>query len=331
MTMRPVLTLGLAAVAACATSAPPDLRGTPRGLAVASSANEAWTSAPPLTHPRAAHAVVATNGAVFALAGTDATGRPVAQVERFDGTGWTDVATLPGSGLNAPAAAMIGSRIYLIGGFGTTTNVPTAAVLVYDTATRAWSNAAPLPSARGGHAALVFGGRIHVFGGGNSVSTLAEHFTYDPASDRWSTLAPVPRSEGSPAVAALNGRIYLIGGRSGGRDFGNVDVYDPATDSWSAGPAITPRGTAGAVPYCGTIYLFGGESQAAGATLALAQRLDVAHGAWVDVRAMPTARSFARAVPFGADILVVGGSLVPSTSHAVAGSGTVERYHAGCG
>jgi len=38
----------------------------------------------------------------------------------------------------------------------------------------------PLPAPRGGHAARVLDGKIHVLGGGNDVSTLAEHLTFDP-------------------------------------------------------------------------------------------------------------------------------------------------------
>ena len=54
---------------------------------------------------------------------------------------WAHETALPGHGLNAPAAAVLGPRIYLIGGFDTTTNVPTAQVLVYDTTTHHWSEA----------------------------------------------------------------------------------------------------------------------------------------------------------------------------------------------
>jgi N-acetylneuraminic acid mutarotase len=71
-------------------------------------------------------------------------------------------------GLNAPAAVAIGSRIYLIGGFSGVSNLPTEKVRVYDTRTKQWSEAAPLPAPRGGHAAVAHEGRIHVFGGGNS-------------------------------------------------------------------------------------------------------------------------------------------------------------------
>ena len=133
------------------------------------------------------------------------------EVQRFDGKEWRDETRLLGEGLNAPAAVAIGNRIYVIGGFNTVTNVPSSDVLVYDIETRSWSTAAPLPAPRGGHAAAVLNGRIHVIGGGNSRSTLADHSEYDPAADKWTERAPLSRSKGSPAAVAFDGKLYAIG------------------------------------------------------------------------------------------------------------------------
>jgi Kelch motif len=133
---------------------------------------------------------------------------------------------LPGRRLNAPAAAVLGRRVYVIGGFDMAGNVPTDRVSVYDLDTHRWSEAAPLPAPRGGHTAAVLGGRIHVIGGGNSVSTIADHDAFDPATGQWLRLAPLPRAEGSPATLAHEGRLYAIGGRSGPTDFGDVYLYD---------------------------------------------------------------------------------------------------------
>ena len=213
-------------------------------------------------------------------------------------------------------------------GFNTTTNVPTAQVRVYDTATRAWSEAAPLPQPRGGHAAIVLDGRIHVIGGGNSERTLAYHSVYDPASDRWSELAPLPRAMGSPAAVIHDGALVSVGGRGGPSDFGDVWRYDASANAWRALPDIPPRGTAGAVSVCGAIHAFGGESQPREAVLADVLRLDAA--GWTPLAPMPTARSFARAVVVDGKVLVVGGSLAPGNSHEAAGSVAVERFDPGC-
>jgi N-acetylneuraminic acid mutarotase len=300
------------------------------GAGVSHGATPAWTSAPPMTSARAAHAVVVAQGAVYVLAGTGADGRPVADVERFDGRTWKRETVLPGHGLNAPAAAALGERIYLIGGFDTTTNVPTAQVLVYDTHAHQWSAAAPLPRPRGGHAVAVLDGLIHVIGGGNSQSTLADHSVYDSVANRWSERAPLPRSMGSPAAVVFEGSLYSIGGRSGPEDFGDVWRYDSAKDQWVAGPALPARGTHGAVSMCGSIYVFGGESQPERRVLPDVLRLDPSKGSWMPLSPLPTPRNFARAVVFQRAVLVIGGSLEPGSSHSSAGSRTVERFDPAC-
>lgn len=326
----PATTASIATAAPTAAAASPDAsaESSPALPTADPALAGTWDEGPPLLQARAAHAVVATDDSIYALAGTNADG-PVLAVERFDGRIWSEVTTLPGEGLNAPAAVVLAGRIYLIGGFGTTTNVPVATVLVLDPATGDWSEAAALPAPRGGHAAVVLDGRIHVIGGGNASTTLADHDVYDPETDSWSSAAPLPRSEGSPAAVVLDDRLYAIGGRSGTRDVGNVDIWDPVTDAWTEGPAIEPRGTAGAAVVCGAIHLFGGESQARGAVLDDVLRLDPDAG-WQETTPMPTARGFARAVPFDGAVYVVGGSTTPAASHASPGSTVVERYRVSC-
>jgi len=278
-----------------------------------------------MLHARSAHSVVTVGGYVYALAGSGARG-PVREIERFDGKTWTDETTLPGNGLNAPAAVVLDGLIYVIGGFEGLSNVPTRAVHVYDPSTRRWREVAPLPAPRGGHAAVVVDGRIHVIGGGNSESTIADHSVYDPATDRWSAAAPLPRAEGSPAAVFFRDRLYAIGGRSGFSDFGAVYIYDPAADTWQKGPPIPPRGTAGAVVYRGAIFLFGGESQRRNKTLNDVLRLGPNASAWRRVNRVPTARNYARAALLNDAVYVVGGSRSAGSSHSATGSKIVERF-----
>jgi N-acetylneuraminic acid mutarotase len=295
------------------------------GVSAESAAVGSWRKAPSMRQTRSAHAVVAAGDAVYALGGSG-TGGPVLEVERFDGRAWAAETTLPAGGLNAPAAVALRGRVYLIGGFDGLSNVPTDRVHAYDTSARRWTELAPLPAPRGGHAAVVLGGKIHVLGGGNSVSTIADHSVYDPATNTWSERAPLTRPKGSPAAVVFGGRIYAIGGRSGASDYGDVDVYDATRDRWARGPRIGPRGTSGAVVYRGAIYVFGGESQAEERTLAAVVRLTSRAKSWKRVSTMPTARNYARAVLFRDAVYVVGGSRTAGASHAAVGSRIVERY-----
>src|SRR5262249_27121848 len=110
---------------------PPDMRPLAAALiGLATLSAGTWGKAPSLPVPRSAHAVVVAGGAIHVLGGAD-----TRRVDRFDGRRWTKETDLPGGTLNAPAAAAIGGKIYVIGGFSGTTNLPTATVRVFDTAT----------------------------------------------------------------------------------------------------------------------------------------------------------------------------------------------------
>ena len=310
-----------ACVAGLAIGAPPAIASViARPLLVALTTG-VWGTAPPLPTPRSADAVVVASGAIHVLGG------PGSQlVDRFDGAHWTTETRLPVAELNAPAAVAIGPKVYLLGGFVGSSNVPTAQVWTFDTVTKRWTRSAPLPTPRGGEAAVVLNGRIHVLGGGNSYSTLANHDVYNPATRRWTHAAPLPRAEGSAAAVVLGGRIWAIGGRSGLSDYGATYVYDPAKNAWRAGPRIPPRGTAGAVVWKGSIYVLGGESQPRAEVLP--EVLQLAPGAthWEHVSDLPTPRNYARSVVFQGRVFVVGGSTTPGDVHANPGSTTVDWF-----
>ena len=285
-----------------------------------------WSVAPELPAARSAHAVAASEDAIFVLGGTGEGGRPVLTLERFDGERWHSEGNIPGEGLNAPAAAVLGGSLYLIGGFGTTTNRPTDAVHRYDLDSGRWTMVTSLPAPRGGHAALVVQGRIHVIGGGNSQSTIADHSVFDPDSGEWTARAALPRAMGSPAAVLHEGELWSVGGRSGPEDFGDVYRYDATADRWVPGPAIAPRGTGGAIVVSGAIHYFGGESQSAQRVLDEVLRLDPRSNEWHRVTHLPTARNFARVVAFKQAYWVIGGSTDYGSSHASVGSTRVERY-----
>ena len=165
-----------------------------------------------------------------------------------------------------------------------------------------------------------------MLGGGNSERTLEFHSVYDPAKNTWTEKAPLRRSKGSPAIVAYNGKLWAIGGRSGPSDFGDVEIYDPTTDSWADGPAISPRGTVGAVVYQGAIHIFGGEVQATRSVTNEVLRLDPEKKSWEQLPVLPTARNYARAVVFKDAVYVIGGSPVAGASHSAAGSTIVEKF-----
>ena len=76
-----------------------------------------WSEQPSMLTAHSAHAVVSMDSAIYALAGTDENGRPVLDVETFDGKQWKVETMLPGEGLNAPTASVVGNKLFVMGGF----------------------------------------------------------------------------------------------------------------------------------------------------------------------------------------------------------------------
>ena len=65
---------------------------------------------------------------------------------------------------------------------------------MFDPATNAWKELAPLPRARDHTATAAIDGKLHVIGGrtGGSTEKVDQHDIYDPASNTWTSGPPLP-------------------------------------------------------------------------------------------------------------------------------------------
>jgi N-acetylneuraminic acid mutarotase len=186
----------------------------------------------------------------------------------------------------AAAAAVVGGKIYVIGGAaipsGVTALTPSspqavvATVEEYDVATDTWRTRASMPTPRNHHALGAVNGKIYAIGGrvgsvfipwSNSLDLVE---VYDPAQDRWGgELERMPTPRSGPAWGVHNGRIYVAGGEYQDKRllaaFRSVESYEPSTNRWSVLPSMpNPRhGAAGGI-IADRFYVVGGETQSGG-------------------------------------------------------------------
>lgn len=126
---------------------------------------------------------------------------------------------------NSSASAVLGGRLHVAGGRVVTPKGLQNLTVheAWDPARDRWFTLAPMPAARGGHAAAVLNGRLWCFGGesfGESARAHDEVFVYDPTTDRWDEGPRMPTPlHGLGAVATANA-IHLLGGaaEAGGRN-----------------------------------------------------------------------------------------------------------------
>jgi len=156
---------------------------------------------------------------------------------------------------NAVAALKAGRREYVVSfnglGEGKTHSDTLASTFVFDSKSKRWKEADPVPGGVGRLASVAAsaGERVYVFGGytvaedGEEVSTPWAH-AFDPRKREFEKRAamPVPVDD-AVAVTYRDRFIYLI---SGWHDLGNVNLvqrYDTETDTWeqatpTPGPAV---------------------------------------------------------------------------------------------
>ncbi|MEW5798223.1 MAG: choice-of-anchor D domain-containing protein [Bacteroidota bacterium] len=184
----------------------------------------------------------------------------------------------------------------------------------------AWSERAPMFSARAQHAAVAHpNGKIYVFGGYNSSEALSTLEIYDPNTNLWTHGAPVPLSNRGMSYAIdNNGFIYSIGGL-----ISESFKYNPATNSWTTIAQIpTSVWEASAVKgYDGRIYVFGGER-----ALTNVQIYDPLSNSWSIGNPMPTGRCQLNVVegPGGFMFAIGGGS--DGSGNVSTAYNTVEVY-----
>ncbi len=160
---------------------------------------------------------------------------------------------------------VVGSKIYVVGGFNDSGMV--YSVDVFDPATNSWSSPtlSGAMSARGEFASAVVNNKIYVVGGGVTDSV----DVFDPSINSWSILKTTGTFTNRTALSAcvLNGKIFAIGGlyRTATEVIylNIVEVFDPNTNSWSTPTTtgtLTPRRFLSTAVVNGKIYVMGGEN-----------------------------------------------------------------------
>jgi Uncharacterized protein conserved in bacteria len=211
---------------------------------------------------------------------------------------WSTKAALPAV-RNGATAAVVGTKIYVMGGSGNngTENI------CYDTVTNTWSTKAALPAARLWHAAAAVGSKIYVIGGDGAAST---NYCYDTVTNTWSTKATAPLGRTYSAATVVGTKIYVIGGRTSNSQANQANLcYDTITDTWST-KTVAPAGSM----YNYSIAAIGDNIYLAGASTAQPWllRYNTITNTWSEEPNSPIRIGVTQFVAIGESLHVVGGN-----------------------
>ena len=244
---------------------------------------------------------------------------------------WSSAPPIP-LAMNHANAAVVGGKIYLLGGLAVAPDGAWRAVAnswVYDPKCSEWTPISPMPNgtARGSAAMGVHGTNIYlaggmtildVTGGGyqDSVSTVS---VYDTVKGTWSTLSErLPEARDHAGGSVVNSTLYVLGGRYFGSK-GNRDTVfslnlDQRNATWQTSSARMPtaRGGVSAATIGTKVYIFGGEgNKAKGSDGVFNQTevFDTVTETWEELQPMDVPRHGTSAVAVSGRIYIPGGGI----------------------
>ena len=145
----------------------------------------------------------------------------------------------PIDGLETPrddfGTAVIGSKIWAMGGMTGERGNRLVSIEVLDTGTGRWRTSdIEMPVGVASFEVVAIGPRIYAFGGINAASK-ATRFSavLDTRTGRWRTLPPLPHARYAHTVTEYDGLLYVIGGRDADGAVAEVDVFDPRSERWT--------------------------------------------------------------------------------------------------
>ena len=189
------------------------------------------------------------------------------------------------------ASAVVGDKIYIIGGLTADDNGMLKTTLIYDIKANSWSDGPNMATGRSDTCAAVVGSKIYVVGGYSKISSpgpitldSVEVLDTAAASPAWATAPSLPAPRGYITCASSGGKAYAIGG-----------FYDPNAsdaDGWST------------TAFFDTMF-----------------ELTPGAAAWVEKAKMPSSRGDKAAVTMSdGSIIVVGGETNTGETHDAAQS-----------
>jgi N-acetylneuraminic acid mutarotase len=290
--------------------------------------NGAWTEETPAPGPVSSASAAALNSILYVAGGDNGPALSTLYAYNPASNTWSSAAPMPGPRLQMDGLAVMGNKLYLVGGWTFSPPLPNNNLWVYDPVSNTWDTSkAAMPLLSGDGACGVISNKLYVTTPDNGYSGYYNFLhVYDPVADAWTALAPSPDAHVGPGYGVIGGKFYVVGGyNASGEVFSQLDVYDPSSGAWTTkSPMPTARNNPSSAVLNGKLYVIGG-SDSSGSSLDTMEVYDPVQDSWTTGSPMITPRAYACGAALNGVIYAVGGNLdngpALSTNEAYAASG----------
>ncbi|XP_017325776.1 kelch-like protein 23 [Ictalurus punctatus] len=177
---------------------------------------------------------------------------------------WVQGKDMPDYTRESYSVSLLGSKIYVTGGYRTETVDALDTVWIYNIDTDEWTEGCSMITARYYHCSVPLHGCIYVIGGYTGGAPTQETEFYDPLKRKWFPVADMIQGVGNATACVVQDRIYVTGGHYGHRGsctFEKIQTYRADINEWSI-TTISPHPEYGlcSVSLNNKLYLVGGQS-----------------------------------------------------------------------
>ena len=287
-------------------------------LPVNSQEEDTWTDLVPMQKARLGLGVVALNGKIYAIGGSDGSWDGYLDInEEYDPktNTWTTKAPIP-ERIAYFGITTYNGKIYCV-------SSSTGSTYAYNPTNNTWEKKASLPNPRYEITACTVNDKIYVMGGTSKCLDV-----YNPSNNSWTAKAFMIHANGTISQehvsVVLNGKIHVIGGYP--IEYSH-QIYDPKIDSWSIGEPLL-RGYYYAVAAATTgvnapkrIYVFGGNQSYKNDNTwkcgLVSQSYDPLTKSWSLVSQIPIGHLIGDATTINDELYIIGGAESESTRYAL--------------
>ncbi len=240
---------------------------------------------------------------------------------------WERMRDMPVSRAEFGVAALNG-KVYAAGGFvdDGSTHLVLDEVDVYDPATDAWTQAAPLPVPLRGLVLVAAAGKLVAAGGTTNGTSPSDPtnatWVYDPAQDRWTAGSPMPEARIWASGVAIGGSVEVWGGTTPfpGMSTNTRFSYAVGPDRWTVlQPMPMTLTNFGVAETATAVYVTGGWRNYPN-TMALT----LSNGSWAERSPMLKGRGAHASAALGGLVYAIAGVTADTTEYAP--SRVVEVY-----
>lgn len=206
-------------------------------------------------------------------------------------------------------AAVVGDRLYVIGGSYSGRAEALAVCDIYLLKRRTWVTGEPMSVPRYGHGIVASGDKIFVLGGETTDSYLmASGEVYHADADTWHNIPPLTHARSYFACVQYQGRIYVAGGWGSSGSMTSLEIYDMERHVWMEGSDMpTARHLVGAANVGGKIYVVAGAGDHKENVLNTVECYDTAMETWKTCAPLPVLLKRLQCVAMGGCLHAIGG------------------------